>query len=207
VYEGVLFRIGITVVLAASLYTYRHQARIFLPCLAAVVIVVPVAWSSLLVATPMLFVIGCVLESAFFVTLAGLVLTAVMRRYLATIQSIFGAICAYLLLGLAWAMLYWATERIETESLRFATRPALTDSEAEQPLPAFSRVLYFSFITMSTVGYGDIVPETPVAQTIAWMQSVAGQFYLAILVAWLVAALRIGAPSEVDRGGGPLGST
>ena len=54
---------------------------------------------------------------------------------------------------------------------------------------SFSQMVYFSFVTMSTLGYGDITPRSPVAQTFAWMQSVAGQFYIAVLVAWMVSEI------------------
>ena len=45
---------------------------------------------------------------------------------------------------------------------------------------------YYSFITLATVGYGDVTPITPLARTLAWMEAVTGQFYLAVLVAGLV---------------------
>jgi len=45
---------------------------------------------------------------------------------------------------------------------------------------------YFSFITLATVGYGDVTPATPLARALAWMEAVTGQFYLAVLVAGLV---------------------
>ena len=60
-----------------------------------------------------------------------------------------------------------------------------------QPLPAYSDMVYFSFVTMSTLGYGDIRPQTPAAKTLAWMQAVLGQFYLAVLVAWIVNSIRL----------------
>jgi len=44
----------------------------------------------------------------------------------------------------------------------------------------------FSFITLATVGYGDVTPATPLARTLAWTEAVTGQLYLAILVAGLV---------------------
>jgi len=98
-------------------------------------------------------------------------------------------LCVYLLLGLSWAQLYWATERMDHESLSFASRAAIEEPEDSESIAPFSEVVYFSFVTMSTLGYGDIVPETPLARTLAWMQSVLGQFYLAVLVAWLVSAI------------------
>jgi hypothetical protein len=53
----------------------------------------------------------------------------------------------------------------------------------------FSQFVYFSFVTMSTLGYGDLVPQAPLVQTFSWMQSVMGQFYMAVMVAWLVSEM------------------
>lgn len=78
-------------------------------------------------------------------------------------------------------------------------------ARAAGAITPYSQVAYFSFVTMSTLGYGDIVPETPLAQTLTWMQSVMGQFYLAVLVAWIVSAvprtgpLAGGSHSEQDK--------
>ena len=48
---------------------------------------------------------------------------------------------------------------------------------------------YFSFVTLTTVGYGDISPVSPAARTLAWVEAVTGQFYLAVIVAGLVSVL------------------
>jgi hypothetical protein len=61
-----------------------------------------------------------------------------------------------------------------------------TTTAGGQPLTEKSQMIYFSFVTMSTLGYGDITPRTPLAQTVTWMQAVTGQFYLVILIARLV---------------------
>jgi voltage-gated potassium channel len=47
-------------------------------------------------------------------------------------------------------------------------------------------LVHFSFITLATVGYGDVTPTTPLARTLAWIEAIVGQFYLAVLVAGLV---------------------
>ena len=52
-----------------------------------------------------------------------------------------------------------------------------------------SEFIYFSFVTMATLGYGDITPLGRVPRTLAWIQSVTGQFYVAVVIAWLVSAL------------------
>lgn len=49
-----------------------------------------------------------------------------------------------------------------------------------------SQAIYFSFITLTTVGYGEIVPLKPIAQTITWIESLIGQFYLAVIIGQMV---------------------
>ena len=50
----------------------------------------------------------------------------------------------------------------------------------------FSELMYFSFVTITTLGYGDLIPVKPLARTVAFLEAIIGQFYVAVLVAWLV---------------------
>jgi hypothetical protein len=139
---------------------------------------------------PYIFAFSCVLESLFFFAMAIVIIVSVIRKHLATVHSIYGAISAYLLLGLAWAVLYWGLNHVSEEALVLTVRNrGATAQESTAEVAVFSQFIYFSFVTMSTLGYGDITPRTPLAQTITWMQSVTGQFYIAVLVAWLVSEI------------------
>ncbi len=186
--DRILAYAGITAVLVFGVFVNRRRNKLFLPCLVLAVLGVLAIWSTLILDYSFVFVASCVLEAAFYATIAVILVIQILKKHLATVQSIFGAVCVYLLFGLAWAQLYWATERIDGESLSFPKSTAMTRN-ADGDDAKFSQVVYFSFVTMSTLGYGDIVPETPLAQTLAWMQSVLGQFFLAVLVAWLVSAI------------------
>jgi voltage-gated potassium channel Kch len=89
-------------------------------------------------------------------------------------EHVYAALSAYLLAGLFFGLLYWVLEQL---------RPgALTTSGN------FSRMtaIYFSFVTLATLGYGDIVPRTDVARGLAILEAVGGQLFLAVLVARLV---------------------
>jgi uncharacterized membrane protein len=70
----------------------------------------------------------------------------------------------------------------------FAISPKLvTGGEVARPLP--HALTYYSFVTLTTVGYGDISPVSPATRTLAWMEAITGQFYLAVIVAGLVSLL------------------
>ena len=61
--------------------------------------------------------------------------------------------------------------------------------EANRHVGELSTLIYYSFVTMTTLGYGDFRPVSGFARTLSWMQSVAGQFYIAVLVAYVVTEL------------------
>jgi hypothetical protein len=92
-------------------------------------------------------------------------------------EVIFGALVVYLLMGFMWAHAYSLLETLQPNSFNLP----VTLSE----LDPFSYT-YFSYVTMTTLGYGDISPATHPARALAMTQAVTGQVYLAVLVARLV---------------------
>ena len=93
-------------------------------------------------------------------------------------NKIVGSVSLYLLLGLIWTMLYLALLTFDPA--------ALSGLEFENWRQAFPRVAYYSFVTLTTLGYGDILPKSHLAQFFAYMEAVTGVFYMAIVVASLV---------------------
>ncbi len=107
----------------------------------------------------------------------GVVLRFLFTRQRATSDTICAAICVYLLLAVVWANVFSLIEALQPGSFR-----GVIAEDAETS--AFS--LYFSLVTLSTLGYGDIVPASPTARTFAAIEAIMGQLYLAVLVARLV---------------------
>lgn len=103
-------------------------------------------------------------------------------------NRICGAICVYLLLGLSFAILHQAVLMMDPHSLRFEQELLESIAEAQQigRPRVFSMLIYYSFCTLSTLGFGDISPVGTVARTLSWLEAVCGQMYLTILVARLV---------------------
>ena len=95
-------------------------------------------------------------------------------------NKIVGSVTIYLLIGIIWALLYGLVEEVFTGSFE-GTHLAEDGSR-------FWDLIYFSFVTLTTLGYGDILPVNTYARTLAYMEAIVGQFYIAILVASLVSA-------------------
>ncbi len=95
-------------------------------------------------------------------------------------NKLVGAICIYLLLGSVWSSLYAGLFTIDPAAFSGVPEGVGFLSSGEW--------LYFSFVTLTTLGYGDIVPVSQTARTLAFVQAIVGQFYMAILVAGLVGA-------------------
>ena len=113
-------------------------------------------------------------------TLAAIVLIQVFREGPITIQRIQGAVAAYMLLGMMFAAAYtWIDVNV---AHAFSGAPPLADGHND-PLEPF---LYFSFVTLTTVGYGDIAPLSTFARSLAMLEAVIGQLFPSILLARLV---------------------
>ncbi len=93
-------------------------------------------------------------------------------------NRIVGAICIYLLMGLIWALMYMFLAR--------AIPGAFNGLEQLVWYDNFANVSYYSYVTLTTLGYGDISPAVPIARFLVYMEAVVGVFYMAILVASLI---------------------
>lgn len=93
-------------------------------------------------------------------------------------NKIVGSICIYILLGLVWAFGYLIAEELFPGSFNGL------DHEVWQG--NLEQLVYYSMVTLTTVGYGDITPEQPVARFLAFMEGITGIFYTTILVASLI---------------------
>lgn len=115
----------------------------------------------------LLFVAGC---------LAGLV-GHILRAREVTVELVFAALSAYLFMALLWSSFYVLLLQFQPQALGGAL-------SAERHLSM--QLIYFSLVTITTLGYGDLLPVTPFARMLASLEAVVGQFYLTVLVAWLV---------------------
>lgn len=96
-------------------------------------------------------------------------------------EQVYAALSGYLLIGLVFAVLYFAVDRFLPGSLG----PA---GAAPAGPVALNEMIYFSFVTLATLGYGDIVPHSDLARGLAVLEAITGQLYIAVLVATLISS-------------------
>jgi amino acid transporter len=116
----------------------------------------------------------------FFGFVALTELRAVLRQRTVTRETISMSISVYLLFGLTWGFFYIVLFEFQPNAFSFGGAPTPSELQITPVL------IYFSLTTIATVGYGDITPLTLQARYAAVAEGIAGQFYLAILVARLV---------------------
>lgn len=116
----------------------------------------------------------------FFMFVTVTILEHILRSKDVTADTLYGAVCVYLLLGIMWASIYGVLEFLTPGSI-FIGR------EGEMQGPLSSNVLiYYSFTTLTTLGYGDISSITPQARIISVLEAITGQMFIAFLVARLI---------------------
>ena len=127
-----------------------------------------------------------------------MILRYVLTSHEVTVDTIFGAIVAYFLIAFTFSTIYQVVAIIEPGSFSVPSSPEFTDNNTLN-----IEFNYFSFVTIATLGYGDIVPRLPVARILSILEAAIGQFYMAVVVAWLVSAHggRRNASGERSRNG------
>jgi voltage-gated potassium channel len=114
---------------------------------------------------------------AFFIFVMVFLIRFIIKSNRVNVNVLITSINIYLLAGIVGASLCSAFYTLYPDAYNF---PAYINP------PVFVNFLYYSFITMSTVGYGDIAPRIPETQTLAYLLSISGQLYVAIIIAFLI---------------------
>ncbi|EOW9230195.1 potassium channel family protein [Vibrio cholerae] len=95
-------------------------------------------------------------------------------------NKLIGSLALFLLLGLMWAVAYLLLLELDPQAFHGLQAIPWADN--------FSNSAYFSFVTLTTLGYGDISPVTPIAKTLVYLEAVVGVFYMAVVVSSLVSS-------------------
>ena len=125
------------------------------------------------------------LSVAYFVYLVVVLARILVSQRVVNLETVIGGINVYLLMGFTFAQIHWIIESVAPGSYDLGDL-FVADEAAPGKMPPFGAFLYYSFVTMTTLGYGDVSPITPAAQLVSVAEAVTGQLYVAILIGGLV---------------------
>jgi len=102
-----------------------------------------------------------------------------------TLEAVFGVLCVYLLIGMLFAFLYGSIDRLGGSPFFAGGQPA-----------SVADCLYYSFTTLTTVGYGDLTAHSNLGHTLSVSEALVGQIYLVTIVSLIVANLGRSRPAS-----------
>lgn len=179
-----IWHLFFTGVLLAAIFNCHHKPRVKTAALVLGVPTLIINWSSLFIPNPTLFLYAMIASLIFLIFSIFSLLNRVLLGRV-TPDILRGTICVYFMIGFAFALIY---------SLLELFHPGSFKGIPIEPPPFFTHghyhaeMVYFSFVTLIAIGYGDIIVSTNLTQIAAICEALIGQFYLAILVARIVSA-------------------
>lgn len=193
-----LSAILISILLITGVFAVHEHRLLRRGILVALVAVVVIRWLSHLYGETheALVVAGHVAVGLYMLTLCALCLSIVLRREQVTSDTVLGAVCGYLLIAYVFTFAYAALEDMCPGSFR--SDVVLPDYEEAAKIGSGTpELMYYSFVTMTSVGYGEIVPASRMARSLAILEMLSGQLYLAAFVARLVGVMGSRSPPGV----------
>ena len=168
--------IFLTIIVTFGIYAIsRKKKDIYIALFLAVPMYIA-TWSSHLLKNIDIFIVGHLFGAILIGFLIKVLINFILFQKEVTKEIIYAAVVVYLLLALMWAFAYLTLDYFYPNSVRF---PEISSHD-------FYRYLYFSFVTITTLGYGDVLPLTQKAGSLVILEAVTGQIYLVVIVAWLV---------------------
>ncbi|GAA4652497.1 potassium channel family protein [Kistimonas scapharcae] len=174
---GFMLKVSLTMLLVASVYILSHKRKFLIIASMLAFPTFITLWLPVLYNKPTFIFLDNITNLMFFSYVIYELLVLIFSAKRVDRNIIYGSMCVYMLLGLQGAFIYTLLE---------FWMPGSFHGEGLASIHDISTFIYFSFVTLSTLGYGDIVPATRAAQAIASMEALIGQFYLTVLVARLV---------------------
>jgi len=193
-FAGTLFSVFFTAVLVSGVYAVSEDnRRKFAISLILSIPAVALLWLDQ-------FVVNKIIDELFFIFMSLFcfftffcIISHIMRSKRVTLDLLAGAVCGYLLLGISWGMLYSFLKLVIPGSFVFSET---IRASSIKDWPIF---IYYSFTTLTTLGYGDITPVDPRTQSFAFLEAVTGVLYIAILIARLIGMYLYHAREGSDR--------
>jgi hypothetical protein len=174
---GFVLDILLSAVLLSGIYAVGEKGKALLVALLTGVPAFLAHWIHFVFKWPALYFIDVSFSTVFFAFATFTIVGHLFKHKRVTSDLIRGAICGYFLVGLMWASFFALIEALHPGSFTCGETTSLDMQD----------LIYFSFVTLTTTGYGDIAPATGQARALSILEAVMGQMYVAVNIATLVA--------------------
>lgn len=179
------FALLIVPVLAAAIWVNSHQRVLFTVAVLCGVVAIGALVASIVIDSTALRILSHALSLALLGWTTLVLLNSLIQSDVVSQDTLVGGICVYLLVGLCFAMVFILMTELMPGAF-VADGEAIVRSGSDTSAHA-TQLLYFSFVTLTTLGFGDVAPATEIAQMAAVAEALFGQLYLTIFLARLVA--------------------
>jgi voltage-gated potassium channel len=174
---GLVLTLLITSFLLSALYSVSDRPVQVAVGLLLAIPTLLCSWTYVFIKTPEIWIALLITMTVFIIYILLAILQKVFIAREVTLVEIFRAVMIYMMIGAVFGIMYLLLETINPASFHFNTGPADTES-----------LLYFSFVALSTAGFGDITPGTPVSRSLVSIELLVGVMYMAVLIGLLVNA-------------------
>lgn len=178
-----IWKLLLAAVLLTAIFNCKHSSKVKITASALSIPIVALSWINEVEHLESLFVINAFLTVVFISICTASILYDVILRARVTPETLKGVVCAYFMIAFGFAYVYYLIEYLVPGTFYFADRLVLPIFFTQY----LSELLYYSFVTLLTIGYGDITAVKDIGQTASVIEGILGQFYIAILVSRLVA--------------------
>ncbi len=172
-----LFDLFMTLIFAVSIYTVSVRRWHYVISTVLFAVTATAIWIEYIFPGRAAYVVSQSMGVLFFLFVGLRITINLIRAEKITANTIFAAIEVYLIAGVLWSGIYSMLEMVHPDSFNLGGIDVRS---------AAYRMLYFSFVTLTTLGYGDIAPLTDMASAFVILEAIFGQMYITVLIAWLV---------------------
>lgn len=183
VYSRSVVDLGITIVFAAAIIVISNTRKHLIIGMILMLPTLILIWGVKFYHVETLEFISLIGSVLFFCYITVLILIDILRAKMISLDIIAAGISVYLFFGNICGFIYTIIGRVDPNAF---TIPAATASYLGDNLSDLSSAMYFSFVTLTTLGYGDITPINNFARSLAFLEAALGQIYLTVLIASLV---------------------